>query len=85
MLSTLKQINDDDESNDKCETEAEQSSITSYEMALRLPNDLQLFFAQNKEEEISGAMFNVVAMLEITKLTYAKKMKQTSIVQYLNS
>ena len=56
------------------------SSITSYQVALRLSNDLLLFFTQNNEEELAGAIFNVITQLESAKL--AVKMKQSSILQY---
>lgn len=42
------------------EIEPEVSSITSYQVALRLSSNLLLFFTQSNEEEIAGAMFNVI-------------------------
>ena len=55
----------DEESDDsEEENEPETSSITSYDVALRLSNDLLLLFTQNADEELAGAMFNVVTQIE---------------------
>ena len=71
-------VEESDDSEDEIEPEV--SSITSYQVALRLSNDLLLFFTQSNEEELAGAMFNVITQLESAKL--AVKTKQTSILQY---
>ena len=87
--SPTKQAHVEEESdNDEDEDDADkgQSSITSYEMALHVSNDLQRFYSQNQEEEIAGAIFNVIVKLESAKLKRAlNKTKQSSIVQYLKS
>ena len=70
----------DEENDSEDEIEPEVSSITTYQVALRLSNDLLLFFTQNNEEELAGAMFNVITQLESAKL--AVNMKQSSILQY---
>ena len=73
----------DEESDDsEEENEPETSSITSYDVALRLSNDLLLFFTQNADEELAGAMFNVVTQIENIKL--AAKVQQSNILQYFN-
>ena len=69
---------DDSEEENKLET----SSITSYDVALRLSNDLLLFFTQNADEELARAMFNVVTQIENIKL--AVKVQRSSILQYFN-
>ena len=78
--SASKQTRDEESDDSEDEIEPEVSSITSYQVALRLSNDLLLFFTQSNEEELAGAMFNVITQLESAKL--AVKTKQTSILQY---
>ena len=78
--SASKKARDEENDDSEDEIEPEVSSITTYQVALRLSNDLLLFFTQNNEEELAGAMFNVITQLESAKL--AVKMKQSSILQY---
>ena len=67
-------VEESDHSEDEIEPEV--SSITSYQVALRLSNDLLLFFTQSNEEELAGAMScHLSAKLAV-------KTKQTSILQY---
>ena len=74
-----------EEGDDEDDAEIKRNSITSYEMALHVSNNLQHFLTQNEEEEIAGTMFDVIVMLESAKLKCMNKMKQSSIVQYLKS
>ena len=78
--SVSKKTRDEESYDNEDEIEPEMSSITSYQVALCLSNDLLLFFTQNNEEELPRAMFNVITQLESAKL--AVKMKQSSILQY---
>ena len=82
--SLSKQIRVNENSEDEDEIEPERSSITSYDAALRISNNLQLFKTKNGEEEVAGAMFNVITLLGSAKLNHAKKLKQSSILQYFN-
>ena len=82
-LSKQIRVDEDSEDEESDEIEPERSSITSYEVALRISNDLQLFITQNEEKEVAETMFNVITLLESAKLNHAKKMKQLSILQYL--
>ena len=81
--SASKKTRDEESDDNEDEIEPEMSSITSYQVALRLSNDLLLFFTQNNEEELAGAMFNVIIQLESAKLVV--KMKQSSILQYFKT
>lgn len=72
----------EDDSDDDTEPDMSTCSITSYQMALRVSNDLLHFLTQNEEEEVAGAMFNVITLLESAQLKQAKRMKQSSILQY---
>ena len=49
-------VEERDDEDDDDNAKIEQSSITSYEMALHVSNDLQYFFTQNQEEEIARNM-----------------------------
>ena len=83
-LSKQVRVAEDSDDEDELEPERSTCSITSYEGALRVANDLQLFLTQNEEEEVAAAMFGVVTLLESAKLNHAKKMKQSSILHYFN-
>lgn len=79
---TSMEVNEDSEDDEEDETE--RSSITSYEVALRLSSDLLQFVPQNKEEAAAGAMFSVITLLEGAKVSMEMKRKQSSILNYFN-
>ena len=55
-------LEDDSEDGVEPESSTCTCSITPYQMALRDTNDLLLFKTQNEEEEVAGAMFNVISL-----------------------
>ena len=65
---SVEDSNSKDDSEDDVEPERRTCSITSYQMALCVSNDLLLVLAQNEEEEVAGAMFNVITLLEGAQL-----------------
>ena len=74
---------DDDDSGNEEEPEAESSTITTYDEALRISNDLLLFLTQHSEEHLSGMVFKVITELESIKLNWLMRFKQSSITQFL--
>ena len=74
----------DEDNEDDEEDEPERSSITSYDVALRLSSDLIQFLTQNKGEAAAGAMLNVITLLEGAKVNMELKRKQSSLLDYFN-
>ena len=72
----------EDHSEDDVEPERSTRSITPYQMALHVSNDLLQFLTQNQEEEVAGAMFSVITLLESAQVNQAKRMKQSIILQH---
>ena len=62
-----KKTRDEESDDSEDEIEPEVSSITSYQVALRLSNDLLLFFTQNNEEELAGSMFTQLESAKLAK------------------
>ena len=58
----------DDDNDDEEEPEVEQSTIHNYDEALKVTNDLMLFFTQQGEEELSDVMFKTVVDIQAIKL-----------------
>ena len=57
-------------------------SITSFNEAIRVANDLLLFLTEREEEKISEQMFDVVQLIEQAKLN---QVQQKSILQYFTN
>ena len=73
----------DNDSDDKEEPEVERSTIHTYDEALKVTNELMLFFAQQGEEELSDVMFKAVVDLQAIKLKKSMELKQSNILQFL--
>ena len=73
----------DGDSDDKEEPEVEHSTIHTYDEALKVTNDLILFFAQQGEEELSDVTFKAVVDLQAIKLNKSMELKQSSVLQFL--
>ena len=72
---------DDDDSENEEEPEPE-SSITTYDEALCVFNNLLLFLRQHSEEQLSGTMFKVVTELRCINLKQSVMSTQSSILKY---
>ena len=79
--SLSKQIRLGEKGEDDDEIEPERNSITSYDVALCMSNDLLLFLTHNKLELCSMLQH---CYLGSAKLNHAKMMKLSSILSYFN-
>ena len=73
---------DSDVSEDYVEPQKSTCNVTPKQMALHVSNNLLLFKNQNEDEEVAGAMFNAITLLEGAQLNQTKKIKQSNILQY---
>ena len=78
--SSFTESTGEDSDDSEEENELETSNITSYDVALRLSNDLPLFLTQNADEQLARAMYNVVTQIENIK--FVAKVQQSSILQF---
>lgn len=81
------QLDDTDSENEdepEPEPEPESSTITTYDEALHVANDLLLFLTQHSEEQLSGIIFKVVTKLQSIKLKQSMTLKLSNILQYFS-
>jgi len=82
LSSAKRALFDEDDSENEEEPEPESTSITTYDEALRVSNDLLVFLTQHSEEQLSGTVFKVVTELQSIKLKQSIALKQSCILQF---